>query len=198
MDLYLQGASVVVEKAAWPQTILKRWHKVRTIEMYKQNAEAPELGAIKGGWEVSEEAHNVPGHWKKMARWQKIQWRVGMGRCLGHPRIQRAQERTQNIKCDLFSLPREKTRSSIWPTYSSTILTWILGLFLITITLSSSFYKHFLKTFLWLSTIPCVYILRIMSSHLWGSIVMGEKRMYTCMCNWDSMPYSRKKIVLGK
>ena len=26
---------------------------------------------------------------------------------------------------------------------------------------------------------------------------MGEKRMYTCMCNWVTMLYSRKKIVLG-
>ena len=25
----------------------------------------------------------------------------------------------------------------------------------------------------------------------------GDKRMYTCMCNWVPMLYCRKKIVLG-
>ena len=32
-----------------------------------------------------------------------------------------------------------------------------------------------------------------MSSHLWQSMIIGEKRMYTCMCNWVTMLYSRKK-----
>ena len=27
---------------------------------------------------------------------------------------------------------------------------------------------------------------------------MGEKRMYTCMCNWVTMLYCRKKIIKGK
>ena len=40
--------------------------------------------------------------------------------------------------------------------------------------------------------------LRTMSNHLLQSMVMGEKRMYTCMCNWVTMLYSREKIVLGK
>ena len=45
----------------------------------------------------------------------------------------------------------------------------------------------------------CVVALRTMSSHLWWSMIMGEKRMYTCMCNWVTMLYSKKKkIVLGK
>ena len=26
---------------------------------------------------------------------------------------------------------------------------------------------------------------------------MGEKRMYTCMCNWITMLYSRKKLYWG-
>ena len=32
-----------------------------------------------------------------------------------------------------------------------------------------------------------------MSSHLWWSMIMWENRMYTCMCNWVTMLYSRKK-----
>ena len=27
---------------------------------------------------------------------------------------------------------------------------------------------------------------------------MGEKRMYTCMCNWVTMLYSRKKKFIGE
>ena len=27
---------------------------------------------------------------------------------------------------------------------------------------------------------------------------MGEKRMYTCMCNWVTMLYSRKKNCIGE
>ena len=38
----------------------------------------------------------------------------------------------------------------------------------------------------------CCVALGTMSSHLWGSMIMCEKRMYTCMCNWVTMPYSRK------
>ena len=34
--------------------------------------------------------------------------------------------------------------------------------------------------------------LETMSSHLWGSMIMWEKRMYTCMCNWVTMIYCRK------
>ena len=44
----------------------------------------------------------------------------------------------------------------------------------------------------------CCVALRTMSSHLWWSMIMGEKRMCTCMCNWVIMLYSRKEIVLGK
>ena len=40
--------------------------------------------------------------------------------------------------------------------------------------------------------------LRTMSSYLWQSIIMGEKRIYTCMCNWVTMLYSRKKICIGE
>ena len=38
----------------------------------------------------------------------------------------------------------------------------------------------------------CCVALRTMSSHLWWSMIMGEKRMYTYMCNWVTMLYSRK------
>ena len=31
-----------------------------------------------------------------------------------------------------------------------------------------------------------------MSSHLWWSMIMWEKRMYTCICDWVTMLYSRK------
>ena len=31
-----------------------------------------------------------------------------------------------------------------------------------------------------------------MSSHLWWSMIMGEKRTDTCMCDWVTMLYSRK------
>ena len=40
----------------------------------------------------------------------------------------------------------------------------------------------------------CCIALKTMSSHL----LMGEKRMYTCMCNWVTKLYSREKNVLGK
>ena len=38
----------------------------------------------------------------------------------------------------------------------------------------------------------CCVALGTMSSHLWWSLIMGEKRMYTCMCNWVTMLNSRK------
>ena len=31
-------------------------------------------------------------------------------------------------------------------------------------------------------------------NHLWWSLIMWEQRMYTCMCNWVTMLYSRKLI----
>ena len=30
----------------------------------------------------------------------------------------------------------------------------------------------------------CCVALGTMSGHLWWHMIMGEKRMYTCMCNW--------------
>ena len=43
----------------------------------------------------------------------------------------------------------------------------------------------------------CCLALRPMSIYLQCSRIMGEKFMYTCMCNWVPMLYSQKK-VLGK
>ena len=43
----------------------------------------------------------------------------------------------------------------------------------------------------------CCVALRTMSSHLWRSMIMGDKRVYTCMCNWVTMLYSRKKLYWG-
>ena len=34
--------------------------------------------------------------------------------------------------------------------------------------------------------------LRTMSTYLHGNTTMGGKNMYTCMCNWVTMLYSRK------
>ena len=44
----------------------------------------------------------------------------------------------------------------------------------------------------------CCVALRTMSRYLQRSMTMGEKVMYTCMCNWVPMLYSGKKIVLGE
>ena len=41
----------------------------------------------------------------------------------------------------------------------------------------------------------CCAALGTMSSHLRWSMIMGEKRRYTCMCDWVTMLYSRKKIM---
>ena len=38
----------------------------------------------------------------------------------------------------------------------------------------------------------CCVALRTISRHLWWSMVMWEKRIYTCMCNWVTMLYSSK------
>ncbi len=38
----------------------------------------------------------------------------------------------------------------------------------------------------------CCVALGTMSGHLWWSMIMWEKRTYTCMCNWVTMLYSRK------
>ena len=43
----------------------------------------------------------------------------------------------------------------------------------------------------------CCVALRVMSRCLEQSMIMGEKIMYTCMCNWVTMLYSRKKLYLG-
>ena len=45
----------------------------------------------------------------------------------------------------------------------------------------------------------CCVALRTMSKYLQRSTTMGEKNMYTCMCNWVPRLYSGKKIrVLGE
>ena len=45
----------------------------------------------------------------------------------------------------------------------------------------------------------CCVALRTMSRYLQCSMTMGEKIMYTCMCNWVPMLYSgEKKSVLGE
>ena len=45
----------------------------------------------------------------------------------------------------------------------------------------------------------CCVALRTMSKYLQLSTTMGEKIMYTCMCNWVPMLYSgKKKSVLGE
>ena len=44
----------------------------------------------------------------------------------------------------------------------------------------------------------CCVALRTMSSHFWWSLIMGETRMYTCMCNWVPLLYSRKKKCIGE
>ena len=38
----------------------------------------------------------------------------------------------------------------------------------------------------------CCVALGTMSGHLCWSMIMGEKRMYTCMYNWVTMLYRRK------
>ena len=45
----------------------------------------------------------------------------------------------------------------------------------------------------------CCVALGTMSRYLQGSTTMGEKVMYTCMCNWVPMLYSgEKKVCWGK
>ena len=41
----------------------------------------------------------------------------------------------------------------------------------------------------------CCVALRTMSRYLQRSMTMGDKIMYTCMCNWAPKLYSRKKKV---
>ena len=38
----------------------------------------------------------------------------------------------------------------------------------------------------------CCVALGTMSGHLWWSMIMWEKSMYTCICNWVTTLYSRK------
>ena len=38
----------------------------------------------------------------------------------------------------------------------------------------------------------CCVALGTMSGHLWWRMIMWEKIMYTCMCNWVTMLYCRK------
>ena len=38
----------------------------------------------------------------------------------------------------------------------------------------------------------CCTALGTISSHLWWSMIMWQKRMYTCMCNWVTLLYNRK------
>ena len=40
----------------------------------------------------------------------------------------------------------------------------------------------------------CCIALGTIFNHLWQSMIMWEKRMYTCMCNWVTLLYSRKLI----
>ena len=43
----------------------------------------------------------------------------------------------------------------------------------------------------------CCVALRTMSRYLQRSMTMGEKIMYTCMCNWVPMLYNGKKNCIG-
>ena len=43
----------------------------------------------------------------------------------------------------------------------------------------------------------CCVALRTMSRYLQRSTTMGEKIMYTCMCNWVAMLYSGEKKCVG-
>ena len=43
----------------------------------------------------------------------------------------------------------------------------------------------------------CCVALRTLSNHLGRSMIMGEKRMYTCIGKWVTMLYSRKKLHWG-
>ena len=44
----------------------------------------------------------------------------------------------------------------------------------------------------------CCVALRTMSRYLQHSTIMGGKKMYTCMCKWVTMLYSRKKNCIGE
>ena len=44
----------------------------------------------------------------------------------------------------------------------------------------------------------CCTALGTMSGHLWWSMIMWEKRMYTCMCDWVTLRCSRKLTELCK
>ena len=57
---------------------------------------------------------------------------------------------------------------------------WVVGFFAV----------ELYKLFVYFSCVA----LGTMSGHLWWGMVMWEKRMYTCMCNWVTMLYSRKYI----
>ena len=50
----------------------------------------------------------------------------------------------------------------------------------------------------WISNEILLWALGTMSSQLWWTMIMWENGMCTCMCNWVTTLYSRKKIVLGK
>ena len=44
----------------------------------------------------------------------------------------------------------------------------------------------------------CCVALRTMSNHLWWIVIMWENRRYTCMYNWVTILYSRKKNCIGE
>ena len=44
----------------------------------------------------------------------------------------------------------------------------------------------------------CCVALGTMSGHLWWSMIMCENRMCTCMYNWVTRLYSRKKNCIGE
>ena len=44
----------------------------------------------------------------------------------------------------------------------------------------------------WFSFLSFCVALETISSHLWWSMIMREKRIYTCMCNWVTMLCSGK------
>ena len=48
-----------------------------------------------------------------------------------------------------------------------------------------------------LTMISCCVALRTMSRYLQHSMTMGEKIMYTCMCNWVPMLYSGENNCVG-
>ena len=116
-------------------------------------------------------------------------------RCYREPWC-RSQTWLRSAMAGAVPWPRNFYMLQVWPSKEKKAWKFLDRLLGLDYTQSNSQDRDIFRYFLWhslsKSNSSCCVALGTMSSHLGCSLIMWEKRMYPCMCNWVTMLYSRK------